>query len=78
MSSYPLKRVQIVLKLVKSTKEVLLNFDLDVCSMGWDGQELWLLPRAARALQCKAPVSIPILFTSNPSMFTQLGKAYIL
>ncbi|KAJ7128820.1 hypothetical protein C8R43DRAFT_1210328 [Mycena crocata] len=50
-SRYPLRRVQIVLKLVKSPRAVLLNFDLDVCAMGWDGKEVWMLPRAARALE---------------------------
>ncbi|KAF9514958.1 hypothetical protein BS47DRAFT_1392049 [Hydnum rufescens UP504] len=50
-SNYPIKRVQIILKLVDSPKEVLLNFDLDICAMGWDGKEVWLLPRAARALE---------------------------
>ncbi|KAF8328782.1 uncharacterized protein EI90DRAFT_3125526 [Cantharellus anzutake] len=48
---YPTRRIQIVLKLVRDPKEILLNFDLDICSMGWDGKELYLLPRAARALQ---------------------------
>ncbi|KAJ7110779.1 hypothetical protein C8R43DRAFT_1243019 [Mycena crocata] len=48
---YPLRRVQVVLKLVRSPRAVLLNFDLDVCAMGWDGSELWMLPRAARALE---------------------------
>ncbi|KAJ7089221.1 hypothetical protein B0H15DRAFT_840002 [Mycena belliarum] len=48
---YPLRRIQIVLKLVKSPKSVLLNFDLDMCAMGWDGTTLWMLPRAARALE---------------------------
>ncbi|KAJ7124079.1 hypothetical protein C8R43DRAFT_1031247 [Mycena crocata] len=48
---YPLRRVQVVLKLVRSPRAVLLNFDLDVCAMGWDGNELWMLPRAARALE---------------------------
>ncbi|KDQ18724.1 hypothetical protein BOTBODRAFT_29097 [Botryobasidium botryosum FD-172 SS1] len=48
---YPTRRVQIVLKLVDNPKDVLLNFDLDVCSMGWDGEEVWMLPRAARALE---------------------------
>ncbi|KAF9521014.1 hypothetical protein BS47DRAFT_1480976 [Hydnum rufescens UP504] len=33
-SAYPTKRVQIILKLVRNPKEVLLNFDLDVCAMG--------------------------------------------
>ncbi|KAJ7098262.1 hypothetical protein C8R44DRAFT_357130 [Mycena epipterygia] len=48
---YPLRRIQIVLKLGESPKSVLLNFDLDVCAMGWDGTTLWMLPRAARALE---------------------------
>ncbi|KAJ7669362.1 hypothetical protein DFH06DRAFT_1180734 [Mycena polygramma] len=48
---YPLRRIQIVLKLVESPKAVLLNFDLDVCAMGWDGATFWMLPRAARALE---------------------------
>ncbi|KAJ6605372.1 hypothetical protein DFH09DRAFT_1269645 [Mycena vulgaris] len=50
-SRYPLRRIQIVLKLVTSPKSVLLNFDLDICAMGWNGTELWMLPRAARALE---------------------------
>ncbi|KAF8307466.1 hypothetical protein DL93DRAFT_131186 [Clavulina sp. PMI_390] len=50
-AKYPIKRVQIVMKLVKNPREVLLNFDLDVASMGWDGKELWALPRAVRALE---------------------------
>lgn len=66
-SAYPNKRVQIVLKLVKHPREVLLNFDLDICSMGWDGTELWLLPRAARALQSKCRlVSCPFLSLMMP------------
>ena len=51
LSEYPIKRVQVVLKLVESPKDVLLNFDLDICAMGWDGKEVWLLPRATRALE---------------------------
>lgn len=50
-AQFPLRRIQIVLKLVKSPLTVLLNFDLDVCAMGWDGSEVWMLPRAARALE---------------------------
>lgn len=49
-SPIPHQEGAIVLKLVSNPREVLLNFDLDVCSMGWDGTELWLLPWAARAL----------------------------
>lgn len=51
MSKYPLRRFQIILKLVRNPAEVLLNFDLDICAMGFDGEKLWMLPRAARALE---------------------------
>lgn len=52
-SNYPTKRIQIVLKLVSTPKEVLLNFDLDICAAGYDGTEVYLLPRTARALASK-------------------------
>ncbi|KAK7013881.1 hypothetical protein R3P38DRAFT_3322436 [Favolaschia claudopus] len=50
-ADYPTRRVQIVLKLASTPKDVLLNFDLDICAMGWDGTNVWMLPRAARALE---------------------------
>lgn len=59
-SKYPTRRLQIVLKLVKTPKDVLLNFDLDICAMGWDGSDLWMLPRAARALESKCPITLLI------------------
>ncbi|KAJ6491275.1 hypothetical protein C8R47DRAFT_1122152 [Mycena vitilis] len=55
-AKYPLRRIQIVLKLVESPLEVLLNFDLDICAMGWDGSNVWMLPRAARALEIGSSV----------------------
>ncbi|KAF7335572.1 hypothetical protein MVEN_02211300 [Mycena venus] len=59
-AKYPLRRIQIVLKLLESPREVLLNFDLDICAMGWDGSNVWMLPRAARALETGSNV-----FTMN-------------
>lgn len=50
-STWPHRRVQIVLKLMKDPREVLLNFDLDVCVVGYDGVRPWLLPRCIRALE---------------------------
>ncbi|KAJ7065687.1 hypothetical protein C8F01DRAFT_751051 [Mycena amicta] len=50
-SNYPTRRIQVVLKLVRTPRDVLLNFDLDICAMGWDGEELYMLPRCARALE---------------------------
>ncbi|KAF7296333.1 hypothetical protein HMN09_01103300 [Mycena chlorophos] len=50
-SDYPTRRIQVVLKLVTTPRDVLLNFDLDICAMGWDGEALYMLPRCARALE---------------------------
>ncbi|KAJ8074703.1 hypothetical protein PM082_022281 [Marasmius tenuissimus] len=50
-SSWPTRRVQIVLKLVANPREVLLNFDLDPCTVGYDGTSVWMLPRFVRALE---------------------------
>ncbi|KAF8217253.1 hypothetical protein K438DRAFT_1954094 [Mycena galopus ATCC 62051] len=49
--NYPTRRIQVILKLAESPKDVLLNFDLDICAIGWDGTDLWMLPRAARAIE---------------------------
>jgi hypothetical protein len=51
ISNYPRRRFQIILKIVKNPAEVLLNFDLDICAMGFDGKNVYMLPRAARALE---------------------------
>lgn len=37
--------------MVASAAEVLLNFDLDPCAICWNGKEVLMLPRAARALE---------------------------
>ncbi|CAZ85051.1 unnamed protein product [Tuber melanosporum] len=51
MSDYPERRIQIILKMTRSEAEVLLNFDLDPCAMCWNGKEVRMLPRCARALE---------------------------
>lgn len=51
MATYPHCRIQIVLKLVSSPTEALLNFDLDVCAIGFDGSRVFMLPRCARAIE---------------------------
>ncbi|KAL8640619.1 MAG: hypothetical protein Q9226_008726, partial [Calogaya cf. arnoldii] len=48
---YPDRRTQIILKLLPSPLDILLNFDLDACAMGFDGSRVLMLPRAARALE---------------------------
>ncbi|KAI5814127.1 hypothetical protein BZA77DRAFT_319653 [Pyronema omphalodes] len=48
---YPERQIQIVLKLCPTIADVLLKFDLDQCAIGWNGSEVFMLPRAARALE---------------------------
>ncbi|KAJ7199724.1 hypothetical protein B0H12DRAFT_1081338 [Mycena haematopus] len=38
---------------IEEDTNVLLNFDLDICAVGWDGNDVWMLPRAARALEIR-------------------------
>ncbi|KAE8230479.1 hypothetical protein CF326_g4520 [Tilletia indica] len=47
---YPYRRVQVVLKLCPNPMAILLNFDLDQVAIGYTGDEVWMLPRASRAL----------------------------
>ena len=51
LTSYPNRRIQIILKLLPSPTDVLLNFDLDACAIGFDGGRVCMLPRCARALE---------------------------
>jgi hypothetical protein len=51
LSDYPNRRIQIVLKSLASPTEALLNFDLDACALGFDGTDVLMLPRCARALE---------------------------
>ena len=51
LASYPNRRIQIVLKLLPSPTDVLLNFDLDACAIGFDGSHAFMLPRCARAIE---------------------------
>ncbi|PVF98263.1 hypothetical protein CPB86DRAFT_784896 [Serendipita vermifera] len=51
ISSFPRRRFQVILKIVKNPAEILLNFDLDICAMGFDGEHAYMLPRASRALE---------------------------
>lgn len=58
LTKYPNRRIQIILKLMQSPTDILLNFDLDACALGFDGSQVLMLPRFVRALE------------SGSSMFT--------
>ena len=51
LPDYPNRRVQIVLKLLPSPTEILLNIDIDPCAIGFDGTHVKMLPRCARAIE---------------------------
>ena len=51
LADYPNRRIQIILKLLSSPTQVLLNFDLDICAVGWNGLRAIMLPRCARAIE---------------------------
>ena len=52
--------VQIVLRLYESPAEVLLGFDCDCCCLGYDGERVWALPRAVRAIQYGTNILNPL------------------
>jgi len=43
--------LQIVLRLNPSVERVLLNFDIDVCCVAFDGEKIWSTPRGIAALR---------------------------
>ncbi len=51
LADYPNRRIQIILKLIQSPTQVLLNFDLDPCAIGFNGKDALMLPRCARAIE---------------------------
>lgn len=51
ISSYPNRRLQVILKTLPNLTAVLLNFDLDICALAWTGTFVEMLPRCARAIE---------------------------
>lgn len=50
ISEFPYRHIQIVLRLYKSPAEILMGFDVDACSVGFDGDKVWMTPRCHRAM----------------------------
>ena len=48
-SQYPVRHVQIVLRLYKSISEILTGFDVDCSCVAFDGKQVWAVPRAVTA-----------------------------
>eukprot|EP01118_Nematostelium_gracile_P012221 TRINITY_DN4433_c0_g2_i4.p1 TRINITY_DN4433_c0_g2~~TRINITY_DN4433_c0_g2_i4.p1 ORF type:complete len:598 (+),score=159.56 TRINITY_DN4433_c0_g2_i4:17-1810(+) len=50
ISQFPYRHIQVILRLYKSPAEILMGFDVDACSVGFDGDKVWMTPRAHKAL----------------------------
>jgi hypothetical protein len=48
---YPIRPIQVILRIYKSPSEILMGFDLDSCCVGYDGAVVWCLPRFRRAIK---------------------------
>eukprot|EP01117_Protostelium_nocturnum_P018316 TRINITY_DN7638_c0_g1_i1.p1 TRINITY_DN7638_c0_g1~~TRINITY_DN7638_c0_g1_i1.p1 ORF type:complete len:458 (-),score=132.44 TRINITY_DN7638_c0_g1_i1:141-1334(-) len=47
---YPIRNIQIITRIYKSPGEILLGFDVDSCAVGYDFDNVWVSPRAVRAI----------------------------
>ncbi|KAJ6250583.1 reductase [Anaeramoeba flamelloides] len=45
-----IRKIQIILRLYKSPAEILIGFDVDCCSVGYDGKNVYVSQRAKRAI----------------------------
>lgn len=50
LNAAPFRHVQVVLRVYKSPAEVLLGFDIDSCTVGFDGTNVYCMERFKRAL----------------------------
>ena len=67
--------VQIILRLYDSPAEVLLGFDVDCCCAGYDGSDVWVLPRCERALRHGVNILNPLhAWPNRPAYEVRLCK----
>ncbi|KAJ3095572.1 Protein mono-ADP-ribosyltransferase parp4 [Phlyctochytrium planicorne] len=50
VGKYPRRQIQVVFRLFKSPAEILMGFDIDSCCFGYNGKNVYTLPRGLRAL----------------------------
>ncbi|KAE8241244.1 hypothetical protein A4X13_0g7500 [Tilletia indica] len=68
------RSIQVILTIYRSLTEILSNFDLSICSMAFNGKDVFMLPRAIQALHTGyLPVSDYIV-GSSPARFLKYGQ----
>lgn len=72
VSEYPVRHVQIVLRLYKSVSEILTGFDVDCACVAYDGNQVWAAPRALAAFATQ--MNTIDLTRRSPSYENRLSK----
>eukprot|EP00927_Polykrikos_kofoidii_P043731 TRINITY_DN37814_c0_g1_i1.p1 TRINITY_DN37814_c0_g1~~TRINITY_DN37814_c0_g1_i1.p1 ORF type:complete len:1871 (-),score=397.34 TRINITY_DN37814_c0_g1_i1:75-5687(-) len=72
VSKFPYRHVQIILRLYKSPSEVLAGFDVDSCSVGYDGSNVWMTPRCHNSVT--AQFNTVDMTRRSPTYETRLAK----
>ncbi|KAK5111614.1 hypothetical protein LTR85_011792 [Meristemomyces frigidus] len=71
-SQYPVRHVQIVLRIYRSISEILTGFDVDCSCVAYDGQQVWASPRALVAYMTQT--NTVDLTRRSPSYENRLSK----
>lgn len=71
-SQYPVRHVQIVLRIYKSVSEILTGFDVDCSCAAFDGNQVWASPRALAAYMTQT--NTIDLSRRSPSYENRLSK----
>lgn len=71
-SAYPIRHVQIVLRLYDSISQILTGFDVDVACVAYDGKQVYAAPRALTAFMTQA--NTIDLTRRSPSYENRLSK----
>ncbi|MCJ1477750.1 hypothetical protein MMC13_006423 [Lambiella insularis] len=51
LAGYPDRRIEILLRMYSSSIQVFQDFDLDICTIGYNGKQVIMMPRFARAIE---------------------------
>lgn len=72
VSEYPVRHVQIVLRIYRSISEMLAGFDVDCSCVAYDGTQVWASPRTLTA--CMTQINHIDLSRRSPSYENRLFK----
>ena len=74
VSQYPFRHVHIVLRIYNSVSEILCEFDVDSCAVGYDGTKVVLPPRTAISIITQS--NMVDMSRRSPSYEMRLAKVW--